>query len=346
MNLTTQSMVTFNIILGTIITASSHHWLIAWAGLELNMLSILTIIMKPKHPRAAEAAIKYFLIQAIASTMILFSSTINAIQTGQWNILQMNEKYACTMLLLALTMKIGAAPMYFWLPEVMQGSTTMTALIIATWQKIAPITIMFMTHNNLPPKITTTIGITSALIGGWGSINQTQLRKLMAYSSIANLGWTMVIFTISPNTAMLNITMYIIMLNPTFMLIKDMNMKTLKDASTTWTTAPMASTLLALILLSLSGLPPLTGFTPKLLILNELVMQNMTPIAMMMAMLSLVNLFFYMRTTYITTMTTPPIMSLTTMKWRLIMPKQKLTTTLIPASLLTLPLLPTITSMT
>nr|AAL90588.1 NADH dehydrogenase subunit 2 [Furcifer oustaleti] len=346
MNLTTQSMITFNIVLGAIITASSHHWLIAWAGLELNMLSILTIIMKPKHPRAAEAAIKYFLIQAIASTMILFSSTINAIQTGQWNILQMNEKYACTMLLLALTMKIGAAPMYFWLPEVMQGSTTMTALIIATWQKIAPITIMFMTHNNLPPKITTTIGITSALIGGWGTINQTQLRKLMAYSSIANLGWTMVIFTISPNTAMLNITMYIIMLNPTFMLIKDMNMKTLKDASTTWTTAPMASTLLALILLSLSGLPPLTGFTPKLLILNELVMQNMTPIAMMMAMLSLVSLFFYMRTTYITTMTTPPIMSLTTMKWRLIMPKQKLTTTLIPASLLTLPLLPIITSMT
>nr|AAL90585.1 NADH dehydrogenase subunit 2 [Furcifer lateralis] len=346
MNLPTQYIITFNIILGTIITASSHHWLMAWAGLELNMLSILAMIMKPKHPRASEAAIKYFLIQAIASTMILFSSTINAMQTGQWNILQMNEKYACTILLLALTMKIGAAPLYLWLPEVMQGTSTTTALIIATWQKIAPITIMFMTHNNLPPKITMIIGITSAIVGGWGSINQTQLRKLMAYSSIANLGWTMVIFTTSPNTATLNITMYIIMLNPTLLLIKGMNMKTLKDSSTTWTTSPMASTLLTLMLLSLSGLPPLTGFTPKLLILNELVMQNLTPIAMTMAMLSLINLFFYMRMTYITTMTTPPIMSPTTMKWRLVMQKQKFTTALISVSLLTLPLLPILTSMT
>nr|AAL90576.1 NADH dehydrogenase subunit 2 [Furcifer belalandaensis] len=346
MNIPTQSMITFNIILGTMITASSHHWLMAWAGLELNMLSILTIIMKPKHPRAAEAAIKYFLIQAVASTMILFSSTINAIQTGQWNILQINDKYACMMLLLALTMKIGAAPMYFWLPEVMQGTTMTTALIIATWQKIAPITIMLMTHNNLPPKITTTLGITSTIIGGWGSINQTQLRKLMAYSSIANLGWTMVIITTSPNTAALNIMIYITMLTPTLLLIKNMNMKTLKDSTTTWTTSPTTNTLLTLMLLSLAGLPPLTGFAPKLLILNELVMQNFTPIAVTMAMLSLINLFFYMRMTYITTMTTPPITSLTTMKWRLITPKQKFTTTLILTSLLTLPLLPILTSMT
>nr|AAL90591.1 NADH dehydrogenase subunit 2 [Furcifer verrucosus] len=345
MNIPTQFMITFSIIIGTIITASSHHWLMAWAGLELNMLAILTIIMKPKHPRAAEAAIKYFLIQAIASTMILFSSTINAIQTGQWNILQMNEKYACMILLLALTMKIGAAPIYFWLPEVMQGTTTMTALIIATWQKIAPITIMFMTHNNLPPKITMSIGIASALIGGWGSINQTQLRKLMAYSSIANLGWTMVIFTTSPHTAMLNIMMYIIMLNPTLLLIKNMSMKTLKDSSIAWTTSPMASTLLTLMLLSLSGMPPLTGFIPKLLILNELVTKNLIPIAVTMAMVSLINLFFYMRTTYITTMTTPPITSLTVMKWRLIMPKQKFMTALIPLSLMTPPLLPILTSM-
>nr|AAL90579.1 NADH dehydrogenase subunit 2 [Furcifer campani] len=345
MNIPTQSMISFNIILGTIITASSHHWLMTWAGLELNMLSILVIIMKPKHPRAAEAAIKYFLIQAIASTMILFSSTMNAIQTGQWNILQMNEKYACTILLLALTMKIGAAPMYFWLPEVMQGTTTMTALIIATWQKIAPITILFMTHNNLPPKITMTIGILSTIIGGWGSINQTQLRKLMAYSSIANLGWTMTIFTTSPHTATLNILVYIIMLCPTLMLIKIMNMKTLKDSTTMWTSSPMASTLLTLMFLSLSGLPPLTGFTTKLLILNELVTQNLTPIATTMAMLSLISLFFYIRMTYITTMTTPPIVSLTTMKWRLISPKLKFTT-LIPMSLLTLPLLPILTSMT
>nr|AAL90483.1 NADH dehydrogenase subunit 2 [Calumma brevicorne] len=346
MNLLTQLMITLNLILGTIITASSHHWLMAWAGLELNMLSMLVIIVKPKSPRAAEAAIKYFLTQAIASTLMLFSSTVNTIQTGQWDISQMTDKYACTMLLLAMTMKIGAAPIYFWLPEVMQGTTTMTAMIIASWQKIAPITILFMTYNNMPPKIMMTIGIMSTIIGGWGSINQTQLRKLMAYSSITNLGWTMIIFTTSPHTATLNIVIYMIMLIPSFMLIKKMSMKTLRDSTTTWTTSPMANTLLTLMLLSLSGLPPLTGFTPKLLILNELILQNLTPTATTMAMVSLISLFFYVRTTYITTMTTPPILSPTTMKWRLNQPQQKLMSLFIPLSLMALPLMPILTSMT
>nr|AAL90570.1 NADH dehydrogenase subunit 2 [Trioceros wiedersheimi] len=340
MNMLTQLMTTLSLILGTIITASSNHWLTAWAGLELNMLAILATIMKPKHPRAAEAAIKYFLTQAIASTMILFSGTINATQTGQWNISQMTDKYACTLLLLALTMKMGTAPIYFWLPEVMQGSTTLTALIIASWQKIAPISLLFMTHNHLPPKITMIIGIMSTMVGGWGSINQTQLRKLMAYSSISNLGWTMVIFTMSPHTATLNIIIYITMLIPTFMLIKKMSMKTLRDSTTMWTSSPMTNIMFTLMLLSLSGLPPLTGFMPKLLILNELISQNLTPVATMMAMMSLISLFFYTRTTYITTMTTPPILMLTTMKWRLTPLQQKFTSTLIPLSLMALPLLP------
>nr|AAL90465.1 NADH dehydrogenase subunit 2 [Bradypodion occidentale] len=346
MNPLTQLMISTNLILGTIITASSHHWLLAWAGLELNMLSILVIIMKPKHPRAAEAAIKYFLTQTIASTMMLFSSTINATQTGQWDISMMTDKYACTMLLLAMTMKIGAAPIYFWLPEVMQGTTMLTALIIATWQKIAPISILFMTYNHLPPKIMMTIGILSTIIGGWGSINQTHLRKLMAYSSITNLGWTMVIFSSSPLTATINIAIYMMMLIPTFMFIKKMSLKTLRDASTTWTSSPMTSTLLALMLLSLSGLPPLTGFTPKLMIVNGLVTQNLTPIATTMVMVSLISLFFYIRTTYITTMTTPPIMLPITMKWRLFSPLQKLTSPLISLSLMTLPLLPILMSTT
>nr|AAL90462.1 NADH dehydrogenase subunit 2 [Kinyongia adolfifriderici] len=345
MNLKPQLMIMLNLIVGTLITASSYHWLMAWAGLELNMLSMLVIIMKPKHPRAAEAAIKYFLTQAIASAIMLFSSTINAIQTGQWNMSQMVDKYACTMLLLALMMKIGAAPIYFWLPEVMQGTTTMTALIIASWQKIAPITILFTTHNHLPPKIMMTIGIVSTLVGGWGSINQTQLRKLMAYSSIANLGWTMVIFTASPQIAVLNIITYMILLIPTFTLLNKMSVKTLQDLTTVWTSSPMASSLLTLILLSLSGLPPLTGFAPKLMILNELITQNLIPIATMMVMMSLISLFFYIRTTYITTMTTPPIMLPFTMKWRLSTPQKKLTSMLTPMSLMALPLLPTLAAM-
>nr|AER92655.1 NADH dehydrogenase subunit 2 [Brookesia betschi] len=341
----TQLIITFNLIFGTIITASSHHWLLAWSGLELNMLSILVIIMQPKHPRAAEAAIKYFLVQTIASAMMMFSGTLNAMQTGQWDISQLTNKYANIMLMLALLMKIGAAPIYFWLPEVMQGTTMKTALIIATWQKIAPITLLFMTFNNMPQKFMITLGTLSIIIGGLGGINQTQLRKLMAYSSLANLGWTVVIFSMFPHTAVLNITIYIMMLIPTFFLMEKMMLKTLQNMTTAWTTSTTANILLTLMFLSLSGLPPLTGFTPKLLILNELVTQNLAPIATMVAVFSLLNLFFYMRTTYIMTMTTPPASSTTMTKWRHKPHYHKLLSALIIMSLMNTPLLPTITTM-
>nr|YP_003667896.1 NADH dehydrogenase subunit 2 [Brookesia decaryi]BAJ08061.1 NADH dehydrogenase subunit 2 [Brookesia decaryi] len=341
----TQLIISFNLITGTIITASSHHWLMAWSGLELNMLSILVIIMQPKHPRAAEASIKYFLVQVIASALMMFSGTLNAMQTGQWDIAQLTNKYASTMFMLAMLMKIGAVPIYFWLPEVMQGTTMKTAMIIATWQKIAPITLLFATFNNIPQKLMITLGFMSTVIGGVGGINQTQLRKLMAYSSLANIGWMMVVFPLSPNIAMLNIIIYIIMSIPTFLLMEKMTMKTLQDMTTAWTTSTTANIMLTLMFLSLSGLPPLTGFAPKLLILNQLVMENLVPIATLMAVVSLLNLFFYMRTTYIMTMTTPPASSSVSMKWRQKLHFHKLLPTLIIASLMNIPLLPMITAM-
>nr|AER92635.1 NADH dehydrogenase subunit 2 [Brookesia karchei]AER92637.1 NADH dehydrogenase subunit 2 [Brookesia karchei] len=342
----TQLIFTLNLIAGTIITTSSHHWLTAWAGLELNMLAILAIILQQKHPRTAESSIKYFLIQTIASATMLFSGTINAMQTGQWDISQLSNKYANMMSMLAMLMKIGAVPIYFWLPEVMQGTTMKTALIIATWQKVAPITIIFMMSNNLPPKIMIMLGTLSIMVGGFGGINQTQLRKLMAYSSLANLGWTMVIIPMSPNTAMLNIILYMTMLIPTFFMMEKMMSKTLQDTTTTWTTSLTMSTLLMLLFLSLSGLPPMTGFTPKLLILNQLILQNLTPIATTVATLSLISLFFYMRTTYTLIMTTPPTMNMITMKWRHKLHHKKLQSVLMIMSLMSLPLLPTMMAAT
>nr|BAJ08113.1 NADH dehydrogenase subunit 2 [Rieppeleon kerstenii] len=346
MNLPTQLITTTGLISGTLIVISSNHWVVVWIGLELNMLAALAIIVKPKHPRTAEAAIKYFLVQAIASTMILYASTINATQTGQWDMSTMTNKYACTMLLLALTIKLGTIPMHFWLPEVMQGTATTTALIIASWQKIAPISILFMTYNHLPQNMMMITGLLSIIIGGLGGINQTQLRKLMAFSSINNLGWTLTIFSISPLMATANIMIYMITLTPSFMIMKKMSLKTLQSLTTTWTSSPLANTLLMLLLLSLSGLPPLTGFTPKIMILNELTTQNLTPLAATMALTSLISLMFYIRTTYITAMITPPMMPTSTTKWRAPSTHKKLTSTAVPPSLIVLPLMPLLLAMT
>nr|AAL60114.1 NADH dehydrogenase subunit 2 [Draco sumatranus] len=314
-------MLYLSITMGTIITMSSHHWLTAWMGLEMNALAILPIISKTKHPRANEAATKYFLTQAVASCLLLFSSMINAWQTGTWDILQMTNKHASTIMILALAMKTGAAPLHFWLPEVMHGSTMYTAMLISTWQKIAPMALLYLMSNHMQPAITLTLGILSTTIGGWGGINQTQLRKMLAYSSISNLGWAMMIVSFEPNTFTANILIYILMTIPTFTILTASATKTLQNLSTSWTTSPTGTTMLMILLLSIAGLPPLTGFMPKLLILNELVMQTLTPLAIITTMTSLLNLVFYLRTTYMTSLLNSPASATASMKWRWPIPK-------------------------
>nr|ADW80901.1 NADH dehydrogenase subunit 2 [Diporiphora winneckei] len=333
-------MITLGITLGTLPVTSANHWLTAWLGLELNMISILPVIAKQKHPRSTEAATKYFLTQATASALMLFSSTLNAWQTGTWDITQLNDKLPCILMTSALAMKMGAAPTHFWLPEVMQGSTLTTTLLITTWQKIAPITLLYMISNHIEPTITLLIGLLSILVGGWGGFNQTQIRKMMAYSSIAHLGWTMTAISIAPNIALTNIIIYMIMSTPFFLLLTTTSSKTLQTMTTTWTYAPTTTIILMLLLLSMAGLPPLTGFTPKLLILDNLVTHKFTLMATTMALLSLLSLTFYLRTTYLLTSTAPPTTTQSVSLWRLKPHQSQITTTLAPIALFNITILP------
>nr|AAC27596.1 NADH dehydrogenase subunit II [Anolis lucius] len=301
---------------GTIITMTSYHWLMAWVGLEINTLSIIPIISMMHHPRSTEAATKYFLTQAAASALILFSSTTHAWYSGTWDITQTSNITSNILLTMALTMKLGLAPLHFWLPEVVQGSTMNTAFIIITWQKLAPMSLIYMTMNNLSTTILLIMGLMSSMIGGWGGLNQTQVRKIMAYSSIAHLGWMATISTIMTNILVLNLLIYLIMTTSMFLLLILTNSKTIQDMSTTWTLSPTLLIMMMLTLLSLGGLPPLTGFMPKWLILEELTTQNLTPLATLMALSALLSLFFYLRLAYTTALTLSPNTLQTKFKWR------------------------------
>nr|AAF18909.1 NADH dehydrogenase subunit 2 [Liolaemus irregularis] len=328
---------------GTIITASSFHWMFAWLGLELNTLAIIPMITKQHHPRATEAATKYFLTQAAASAIILFSSTINAWQTGTWDITQLSTPISSILLTMALAMKLGLAPAHFWLTEVMQGTTTETAMIIATWQKLAPMAIIFMTTNNLTSTILLTMGILSAIIGGWGGLNQTQLRKMMAYSSIAHLGWMATISTMMTNILTINLIIYLLMTMTMFLMLMLTKSKTIQDLSLSWSMSPMITLFTTLTLLSLGGLPPMTGFIPKWLIIEELTLQNLTPMATMMTMSALLSLYFYLRLTYTSTLTMSPNSAITKHKWRFNMKiSPTIFSTPLPITLLLLPITPLI----
>nr|WJH15955.1 NADH dehydrogenase subunit 2 [Rhynchoedura ornata] len=310
------TLITFSLILGTIITMSSSHWLLAWAGLEMNTLAIIPIISKQHHPRATEAATKYFLTQATASALILISSSMNAWKTGQWDISQLSTPESTMTLTLALAMKLGVAPTHFWLPEVLQGSTLPTAMIITTWQKLAPISLLLLTYNSLNLMMLMTLGLLSTCVGGWMGLNQTQTRKIMAFSSITHMGWLFMAITINPNITIITLIVYLLLTTTMFMTLMSTTSKTLLDLSSTPPQTPTLLTMSMLSLMSLGGLPPLTGFMPKWLILTELVMNDLPLISTILALATLPSLFFYLRMSQMTTLTLPPKTTLTEYKWR------------------------------
>nr|AHY87067.1 NADH dehydrogenase subunit 2 [Ficedula strophiata] len=306
MNPQAKLVFTISLLLGTTITISSNHWIMAWAGLEINTLAILPLISKSHHPRAIEAATKYFLVQAAASTLILFSSMTNAWQTGQWDITLLTCPTSSLVLTTAIAMKLGLAPFHFWFPEVLQGTSLTTGLLLSTAMKFPPMTLLFMTSQSLNPTLLAIMAILSTALGGWMGLNQTQTRKVLAFSSISHLGWMAAIIIYSPKLALLNFYLYALITTAVFLTLNSINTLNLSTLMTTWTKTPALSATLMLTLLSLAGLPPLTGFLPKWLIIQELTKQEMASMATIIALLSLLSLFFYLRLAYCATITLPP----------------------------------------
>nr|UMB50993.1 NADH dehydrogenase subunit 2 [Pipa arrabali] len=340
MNPVTLSISLTSLAIGTITTLSSFHWLLAWAGLEINTLAIVPLMTQHHHPRAIEASTKYFLTQAAASALILFSSINNAWDTGEWSITNLSNPLSTTTLTVALCMKLGLTPFHFWLPEVLQGLDLATGLILSTWQKVAPTALLLLTSDSLNPTMLMVIGLASALAGGWGGLNQTHLRKVLAFSSIAHLGWMSTILAISPKLALLNFTIYLFMTSTLFLALKQASSTKIKTFSASWQKSPVATSLSVITLLSLGGLPPLSGFMPKWLIIQELTNQNMSALATLMALSALLSLFFYLRLSYTASLTTHPGMTNSPPNFNLPQNPPMILSIMFSLSILLLPLTP------
>nr|YP_009316450.1 NADH dehydrogenase subunit 2 [Etmopterus pusillus]AOV83418.1 NADH dehydrogenase subunit 2 [Etmopterus pusillus] len=343
MNPVVLTIITSSLGLGTTLTFIGTHWLLVWMGLEINTLAIIPLMIYQQHPRAVEATTKYFLTQATASALLLFASITNAWTSGEWSLLEILSPTSATLITIALALKIGIAPMHFWLPEVLQGLSLTTGLLLATWQKLAPFAILLQLHPMLNSNLLLFLGISSILIGGWGGLNQTQLRKILAYSSIAHLGWMITILHYSPNLTQLNLILYIIMTFTTFLLFKIFASTKVNSIATSAIKSPLLSTATLMTLLSLGGLPPLSGFMPKWLILQELTKQNLIIPATIMALATLLSLFFYLRLCYSTALTISPNTVFLSSSWRMKSLQPNLMLVMFTSlSMLLLPLTPTI----
>nr|APC60828.1 NADH dehydrogenase subunit 2 [Thrichomys apereoides] len=315
MNIAAMTTIYTTLIMGTLITLISSHWLLMWVGLELSMLSIIPILMNKTNPRSTEAATKYFLTQATASMILLFSIITTMMLSGQWSIIYSNNMIISTTLTLSLIMKLGLAPFHFWVTEVTQGTCLTSGMILLTWQKIAPLSILAQTSPTTNWPLIIASALLSILLGGWGGLNQTQLRKILAYSSISHMGWMLMVMNYNTPLSMFNLIIYITLTISLFITLHMHNNTATLSLSHVWSTAPPTIIIILLNLLSLGGLPPLTGFAPKWIIIQELVKNNSIVLPTFMAMMSLLNLYFYMRLTYSTTLTLFPITNNTKPKW-------------------------------
>nr|QLD22477.1 NADH dehydrogenase subunit 2 [Microsciurus flaviventer] len=346
MNTLTSSTIYITLFSGTMVALFSSHWLLIWIGLEMSLLAILPILVSKPNPRSIEAASKYFLIQATASMIFMMAAIINFYSTGEWSISNAINHLSSFMLTMALSMKMGLAPFHLWVPEVTQGIPLMSGLILLTWQKIAPISIMFQIAPSINFTLITIMALMSILLGGWGGLNQTQLRKILAYSSIAHMGWMMVIIPFDPTLSILNLLIYIMLTTNMFMLLYYNKKTSTLSLSSSWNKSPLLVSIILIVLMSLGGLPPLTGFSPKWMIIKELVSNNNIILSTSMAISALLNLYFYMRLIYSTSLTLFPSPNNIKIKWQFENTKiSPLMSTIVITSTMFLPLTPTLSTL-
>nr|ABN72889.1 NADH dehydrogenase subunit 2 [Drosophila luguensis] len=280
-------------IIGTLITVTSNSWLGAWMGLEINLLSFIPLMSDNNNMTSTEASLKYFLTQALASTVLLFSSILLMLNNSM-NI-EINESSISMIILSTLLLKSGAAPFHFWFPNMMEGLTWMNALMLMTWQKIAPL--MLISYLDIKNLLLISV-ILSVIVGAIGGLNQTSLRKLMAFSSINHLGWMLMSLMISESIWLIYFLFYSFLSFILTFMFNIFKLFHLNQLFSWFVNSKILKFTLFMNFLSLGGLPPFLGFLPKWLVIQQLTICNQYFVLTIMMMSTLITLFFYLRICY------------------------------------------------
>nr|AGZ19420.1 NADH dehydrogenase subunit 2 [Polyphylla laticollis mandshurica] len=284
---------TLSLITGTLIAISSYSWMGMWIGLEINLISIIPMMSDTKNMMASEAALKYFIAQTLASSLLLFSTIIlsmNFFYNPEMNL------YMSLILNTSLLTKMGAAPFHFWFPEIMSGLSWPMSLIMLTWQKIAPMTLI--TYFKLSPYYIIIAIIFSMMISGIMGLNQTSLRKILAYSSINHIGWMLSTIMVKENIWFLYFIIYTIITMNIILFFWMSNIFHLKQLFNLMNYNFSIKFSFTLNFLSLAGFPPLLGFLPKWLTIQSLTENKMFTMATLMIIMTLMTFYFYLRTIF------------------------------------------------
>lgn len=258
-------------------------------------MSFIPLIINTNNLLSNERSLKYFLTQALASALLLFSVIIFIFLSDFPQFIIPPLTYSLLMINSTLLLKRGAAPFHFWFPRVIEGLNWINNLILMTWQKIGPL--ILISYCFIPNFILIII-VRSVLIGSIGGLNQTSLRKIIAFSSINHLGW--IIAAIIYNETLWEVYFIIYsFLSFTIIFIFDtFKLFYINQIFSLFLNSPTIKFFLLISFLSLGGLPPFLGFFPKWIVIQSLTSINFLFIIFLIVCLTLITLYFYIRICY------------------------------------------------
>nr|APX40928.1 NADH dehydrogenase subunit 2 [Apteropeda orbiculata] len=279
-----------SLITGTLISISAYSWFSMWLGLEINLLSIIPLLKSHNSIFPAEASLKYFITQVLASTIILFT----IIELMYMNESLMNFNYWLMMMMnSALLTKMGAAPFHAWFPEVAEGLNWMNNFILLTWQKLAPMVLVMYNLNMF--YFFSSIIILSSIISGIMGINQVSLRKILAYSSINHIAWMLASMLNFKMTWLIYFSIYFLITFNIIILFNFLNIFYTNQLMSNLNQNKLTKLLFITNFFSLGGLPPFLGFLPKWLTIQNLTYNNFYSLSIILIVSTLITLFFYTR---------------------------------------------------
>ena len=308
-------------VLGMMIMISSNDLIVFYMGLELQSLALYVLATFNRDQlKSSEAGLKYFVLSALSSGLLLYGCSLIYGFTGStnFNIIaeQLNSsEYALTFgivfILVGLAFKISAVPFHMWAPDVYEGSPTSVTLFFTMVPKIAALTVfirfLYIPFLNLIDQWQTILiflSIASMLFGAIAAIGQTNLKRLIAYSSIGHVGYTLAGVATGSNegiqSSVIYISIYVLMnlgLFSCLLMMKRNNeyYEKIDDLAGLSKNHPLLSISLLIVLFSLAGIPPLAGFFAKFYIFKAVIEQSMYFLAIVGLLSTVIAAFYYLR---------------------------------------------------
>nr|YP_010620980.1 NADH dehydrogenase subunit 2 [Periplaneta ceylonica]WAX39363.1 NADH dehydrogenase subunit 2 [Periplaneta ceylonica] len=293
-NNSTKFLLLTTLMSGLLISVSSNSWLGAWIGLEINLLSFIPLMSNNKNTYTTEASMKYFIVQALASSTLLFLIISKSMIEELY--MMSNNNLMSMIINTPLLLKSGAAPFHWWFPSIMEGLSWSNCFILMTIQKIAPL--MLISYSLVMSTFMWIIILMSIIVGSIGGLNQISIRKILTYSSINHMGWMLASMNIGENMWIMYFLIYSLLTLTIIMIVESHQISFINQTFLMSSEMSIIKFLMFTTLLSLGGLPPFLGFLPKWIIIQQMIINEMNFIISLMVIMSLMTLYYYMRICY------------------------------------------------